>query len=368
MKLKQDNRKRVDFEFTLALNNATGKYFICQEVIDNCKDLIQNVWYWHAPLKRLPPRLIARILGRLALLEVNFRAQSRFARFLPQLRLKRPLVFTDPRETLLYKLKGNDIVLCHDMGPVTHADLYDPLTRLTYETAFDKIKKAKPFMVFVSRSSQKSFAALYGKDYPFMEVIYPPLRLGVAGGAEEPIEGAPQRFLLSVGAVGWRKNYLRSLEAFQKSKLGDEGFHYVICGGPEPGFEAVAEVAARTPNVITTGYVSDSQLRWLYAHASGFVLPSLLEGFGLPAAEAISRGLVPLLSTDSALHEVAGDSAILVDPLDVDAIAEGMRQLAYMGEGERRARLQDLQQSISRFSRESAMAAWRSTLQAALAV
>jgi glycosyltransferase involved in cell wall biosynthesis len=167
-----------------------------------------------------------------------------------------------------------------------------------------------------------------------MKLIYPPLRFDIGTGAQSPIVNAPQRFVLTVGAVGLRKNHLRSLEAFAQSGLAEEGWHYVICGSPEPGFDAVARMARKMPAVILTGYVSDRELRWLYANAAGFVLPSLLEGFGLPAAEAISRNLVPLVSRDGALHEVAGDRAILVDPLDVKEIAQGMRRLAFMDKGE----------------------------------
>jgi glycosyltransferase involved in cell wall biosynthesis len=357
----------VDFEFTLALNNATGKYFVCRDVIDGCSDLIRNVWYWRLPLKRLPPRAAAKVLGRLALFELNFRLESRTAQFLPLMRNPRPLVFSDPREVILYDLKGFDVVLCHDMGPVTHPDLYHPMVKFTYEAAFEKISKAKPILVFVSKCSLTNFVTLYGDDYPLMKLIYPAVRESVESGPEEPIAAAPKRFLLTVGSVGSRKNHLRSVAAFARSKLADDGFFYVICGGPEPGFDAVVEAASKMPAVILTGHVNDSQLRWLYANATGFVLPSLLEGFGLPAAEAISRGLVPLLSKGGALHEVAGDSAILIDPLNVEEIAEGMRQLAYLEEAERHGRLVGLRQSIARFSRQSATAAWRATLQKAAA-
>lgn len=358
----------VDFDFTLALNNATGKYFMCKEAIDDCSSLVKHVWYWRLPLKRLPPRIIARIMGRLALLEINYRLKSRSPQLLPLIANARPLVYTDPREVVLHRLKDNDVVLIHDMGPVTHPELYEPMVKRLYETAFGRIRKAKPLLVFVSRCSLKSFAALYGDDFPSMKVIPPALREGIAAGPEEPIPAAPQRFLLTVGSVGSRKNQLRSLEAFGRSNLAAEGYSYVLCGGPEPGYEAVAEAARKMPSVIMPGYVDDSQLRWLYAKAKGFVLPSLLEGFGLPAAEAIAHGLVPLLSKDSALHEVAGDSAILVDPLSVDEIAKGMRQLASMDDNERQARLAKLRHSIARFSREAAAAAWRATIEQALAI
>ena len=362
-----DSSGLVDFEFTLALNNLTGKYFVCRDVIAGCNGLIGNIWYWRLPLKRPPPPLAANALGRLAVLELNSRLNHCASRYLPLMYNKRPVVFSDPREVLLYALKPCDVVLCHDVGPVTHPCLYHPKVKYMYEAAFEKIRRAKPHMVFVSKSSLKSFAASYGDDYPSMKTICPPLRLDIVSGPQTPISAAPRRFLLTVGAVGSRKNHLRALEAFAYSGLAREGYHYVICGGPEPGFGAVADFARKTQAVILTGYASDSELRWLYANAAGFVLPSLLEGFGLPTAEAISCGLVPLLSRDGALHEVAGDRAILVDPLNVKDIAAGMRRLALMNDEERQERLTALNRSIARFSRQAAENAWRATLRHALA-
>ena len=354
---------QVDFEFTLALNNSTGKYFIGQDVIEACGDLIRHVWYWRMPAKSLPRRSVSRVLGRLALIEVNARVALHSSWFVPPLvRCPRPMVFTDPREVILYEIKPCDVVVCHDMGPLTHSHLYGRKVRSTYEIAFKKIKQAKPILIFVSKCSMNNFVSLYGDDYRSMSVIYPGIREGIFSGNAEPFEVASQRYLLSVGSVGLRKNYLRTIEAFSRSKLVDEGFSYIICGGTEPGFDDVIEAAGSVPGVIIPGYVNDNQLRWLYRHASGFVLPSLLEGFGLPVAEAIYNGLVPLLTIGSAMHEVAGDSALLVDPLNSAEIAEGMLCLANMGQEERLSRLEALQKSCARFSRNSANSAWRSTL------
>ncbi len=187
-----------------------------------------------------------------------------------------------------------------------------------------------------------NFVNLHGNDYPSMKLIYPALRGGVESGPEEPIEAAPQRLLLTLGSLGSRRNQLRSIKAFAQSKLADEGYCYVVRGGPEPGFGAVVEAAGKTPAVILPGLVNNNQLRWLYAHASRFVLPSLLEGVGSPAAKAISRGLVPLPRRGDALHEIAGDAAILVDRLNTDEIADGMLRRAHVRQAERQARLSAL--------------------------
>jgi glycosyltransferase involved in cell wall biosynthesis len=358
-----DPTHALDCEFTLALNNRTGKYFFCRDMIEASRDLIRKCYYWRVPRTDLPPRTVARILGRLARIEVDIRVRRPFSyRIIPPISHPRPMVFTDPRECVLYRVKPHDVVLCHDMGPLTHPDLYSPGVEQLYALAFNRIKAAKPLMLFVSDASRKDFVRLCGTDFPLMEIVHPPIRTGMERGCEQPVCDIPAKFFLTVGAVGARKNQLRTIEAFKASKLADRGYGYVICGGPEPGAEDVLELARRTSGVILPGYVNDEELRWLYRNATGFVLPSLLEGFGLPAAEAINHGLLPLLARGGALEEVAGDAAIYVNPLDVAEISQGMKSLAGLSEEQRKIRLDRLRISIGRFSLERAVATWRSAL------
>ena len=279
----------------------------------------------------------------------------------------RPIIFTDPRETVLYDLRPSDVVVCHDMGPITHPDLYAPGVKRIYEHAFCRIRKAKPFMLFVSEASRHEFVLRYGDQYPLMQVVYPPLRIDTKQRKLRPVPNIPGRFFLTVGSVGTRKNQLRAIRAFEKSGLAKEGYAYVICGGLlELGAELVVEQANRTPGIILLGYADDAELRWLYSHSVGFVLPSLLEGFGLPAAEAIAYGLVPLLSQGGALQEVAGDGAIYVNPLDEAEIAIGMSRLANLTQQERKCRVDQLLSSIERFSSISAVEIWRNALALAI--
>ena len=361
--LVRDDAGGLDCEFTLALNNRTGKYFFCKDMIDASQDLIRNCYYWRVPLRNLPPKATSRVLGRLARIEVRLRVQSplSYKIFSPVLH-SRPMVFTDPRECVLYQMKPCDVVLCHDMGPLTHPDLYGPGVRELYALAFDRIKAARCFMLFVSEASRRDFVRVCGSDFPLMQVVYPPIRTGMERSDGRLVRGVPPKFFLTVGSVGARKNQLRSIEAFSVSGLANEGYAYVICGGPEPGAEQVINLAQQTAGVVLPGYVDDDQLRWLYKNATGFVLPSLLEGFGLPAAEAINYGLVPLVGRGGALQEVTGDAAVLVDPLDVANIAVGMTTLAGLSDEERNNRVTLLRRNVKRFSLTSAVAAWRSAL------
>jgi glycosyltransferase involved in cell wall biosynthesis len=76
------------------------------------------------------------------------------------------------------------------------------------------------------------------------------------------------------------------------------------------------------------GMVPDEDLPGLYAGAAALLYPTLYEGFGLPVVEAMACGVPVLTSSTSALQEIAGGYAYLVDPMDVDAIAEGIAVLA----------------------------------------
>ena len=281
-------------------------------------------------------------------------------------RRKNSMLFTDPLQVLSYKIKSSDIILCHDMGTVTHPHLYADGVNRAYSKVFMEVRAARPHMLFVSRSSQAEFHRLYGDEYASSSVVYPPLRQGALGGELEPVAGISGKFLLTVGAVGFRKNQAMCSRAFQRSGLADQGFSYVICGSAEPGYNDVMRSASSVGSVLLTGYVRDSQLRWLYAHAAGFVLPSLLEGFGFPAAEAIAAGVIPLVAGGGALHEITGDSAVLVDPTDISSIARGMRELVEFGDDERKARLKALQRRIRHFTPAAAVQGWRSCVRGSL--
>lgn len=359
---------RIDVDFTLALNNATGKFYFCRDMIASTTDLINQVLYWRLAFATQPKNLNARVLGRLAVEEINLRrTHPRLAKLFPKLSRRNPVLFTDPREVIFHNLKPSDIILCHDVGPITHPELYHPAVKQTYALAYAAIERVKPFMMFVSEASRSEFCHLYGTNYSALALVHPPLRQGITNGATTPVPGLPARFFLTVGAIGTRKNQARSIAAFEQSRLVEQGFGYVICGGPEPGFEAVKTAATQTQGIHLPGYVSDEQLRWLYQNAAGFILPSLLEGFGLPAAEAINYNLIPLVGRGGALHEVTGDAAILVDPTDITSIADGMTSLAALSDEQKLDRLARARSSISRFTSAAAVSTWRATLQKALA-
>ena len=109
------------------------------------------------------------------------------------------------------------------------------------------------------------------------------------------------------------------------------GWRLVLAGSAGYGaHEILARIQAspRRADIELAGYVSDSRLAQLYARAAIFAFPSLDEGFGMPVLEAMAWGVPVITSNGSALKEVAGDAALLVDPRDANSIAGALNALA----------------------------------------
>ena len=143
------------------------------------------------------------------------------------------------------------------------------------------------------------------------------------------VPGEPARrerpYLLCAGNDKPHKNVDRLVEAFREAKLNVD---LVLTGAPFERFRGVDGVAC-------VGFVTAEELAALHRGAVAVVVPSLEEGFGLTAAEAMAVGAPVLTSNTPALVEVTGDAALHVDARDVDALAAGLRRVV-TGEALRR--------------------------------
>lgn len=147
-----------------------------------------------------------------------------------------------------------------------------------------------------------------------------------------PVTLPEKRFFLYIGPCKERKNVKRILEAFLRvCESTEEEVNFVMAGRhnevEKADMYASAAAVGLGHRIVFPGYVSDSELAYLYSRAVGFVFPSLLEGFGLPVLEAMNCGCPVITSNISSLPEVAGDAALLVDPYNVEAIASAMLSL-----------------------------------------
>lgn len=153
---------------------------------------------------------------------------------------------------------------------------------------------------------------------------------GAPGWAIRPAAVTPEH-LLFVGTVSARKNVARLLEAYARvRRTRPDAPPLVLAGQVAPDDAALLAPLKRAPlagHVRHEGYVDDERLRTLYEQAVALILPSLDEGFGIPALEAMEMGVPVLAARRGALPEVVGDAGLLVDPVDIDALAVGMESL-----------------------------------------
>jgi glycosyltransferase involved in cell wall biosynthesis len=138
--------------------------------------------------------------------------------------------------------------------------------------------------------------------------------------------------ILNVGAIQKRKNIARLVEAFERLA---PPWQLVLAGSHGYG---AGEILARIEKsrardrIRVTGYVSPEELAGWYARAAVFAFPSLDEGFGMPLLEAMAAGVPVIASNRSALPEVAGDAALLVDPEDSEALGQALGELSVNGD------------------------------------
>ncbi len=144
------------------------------------------------------------------------------------------------------------------------------------------------------------------------------------------LDGLAERpFVFGLGNSLPYKNLPRLVRAFSQVAPTHPDLALVFAGRGEgnPQLVRLAHQLGLSDRVLLVGQLSDDQIRACFAHALFFAFPSLIEGFGLPVLEAMASGCPVLTSNCSSLAEVAGENAVLVDPLDIASIAAGMQRL-----------------------------------------
>jgi glycosyltransferase involved in cell wall biosynthesis len=147
-----------------------------------------------------------------------------------------------------------------------------------------------------------------------------------SGGDEPPGDMPPGPFLLAVGTIEPRKNLPRLVRAFRDAVARAAVPHHLVIAGPAGWHHAelIELQRAGDDRVRLVGRLSELDLELFYRRAAATAYVSLYEGFGLPVIDALARGVPTLASNIGAITEVAGDAALLVDPLDEDALADGI--------------------------------------------
>lgn len=141
---------------------------------------------------------------------------------------------------------------------------------------------------------------------------------------------APEPYVLTVSRVDRRKNHVRMLRAFEMLVRDGHPHRWIVVGPPGYGSEEFEAALASSPaadRVVWRKKASDAEVVRLYAQADVLMWASLSEGFGLPPLEAMACGTAVVTSHVTAMPEVCGDAAFLVEPTETERIFEATRRL-----------------------------------------
>ncbi|MBK9122749.1 MAG: glycosyltransferase family 4 protein [Chloroflexi bacterium] len=223
-------------------------------------------------------------------------------------------------------------VFIHDLTYLHAADAAVPSLIAFLSSVVPRAVATADVVVVNSLSTKSDLVAAYGVD---PERIHP-VQFGV-GTQFRPVEKAVAQstaaryglggtpYVLAVGTLQPRKNYARLIEAVGSLRSSGHNVHLAIAG-PEGWMTEELRVGANGSGdfVHLLGKVPDGDLPALYSGALCFAMPSLYEGYGLPVLEAMACGAPVVTSNVSSLPEAAGGAALLVDPRDVDALADAL--------------------------------------------
>jgi glycosyltransferase involved in cell wall biosynthesis len=247
-------------------------------------------------------------------------------------------LFHSPDFTLPPTRRGTRTILTvHDLSFVRDPGSAMPVLRAYLNQVVPRSVARADLVLADSQATRADLVELYGADPHKIEVLYSgvneafqpvrdPVRLE-AVRAKYGLGGGP--FILAVGTLQPRKNYVRLIQAFA-TLPGRGDLRLVIAGGKGWLFDEIFTEVERLGlggRVIFPGFAADEDLPALYSAASVLAYPSIYEGFGLPILEAFACGTPVVTSTASCLPEVAGEAALMAPPTDVDALRDALRRV-----------------------------------------
>lgn len=219
-----------------------------------------------------------------------------------------------------------------------HPELFKPLDRLYFKT-FMPIYCRLASRILVPAQKAADDVAQYIKGADPRKIVWVHEGCGdhffaPAPGPDKLEEirqryGLPQRFVLFVGGINPLKNLERLVEAYGQVRQ-ERNIPLVVVGFNRWGFESglsFAKSHPASPHIVFPGFVPDEDMPHIYRLATVLFMPSIYEGFGIPVTEAFATGCPVVTSTTGSSPEVAGGAALLVNPFDVQDMAQGLARV-----------------------------------------
>ena len=239
--------------------------------------------------------------------------------------------FTATQQPVLYG--GKVITTIHDL---TTARFRNPAKNQIMFSA-----KQTVYKWVIKRVARKSLTVITPSQFTKNDVAQyakiPPEKIHVTYEAADKIAEAPKSvadlspgsFIMYVGRPLPHKNLERLIDAFAILKQKQPQLQLVLAGKKDILFERLEQKTRQNSieGVVFTDFVSEGQLRWLYENTAAYAFPSLSEGFGLPALEAMAHGAPVVSSNATCLPEIYGDAVLYFDPQNPTEIAQKIKQV-----------------------------------------
>lgn len=242
---------------------------------------------------------------------------------------QQPVLYLRPHVTTFHDLT----IIHHDT--LNKGRVFNRLFRTVAAVLFSITLRTSRVVIVPSVATKR--AVMSFARVPARKIVVTLEAADVTGGALAPYELPFSRYLLYVGNFYAYKNVERLVETHQRLLQTDPDLGLVLVGRLHRAAEPLVARIERSAyqNVVLTGFIDEDQRNWLYANCLAYVFPSLSEGFGLPALEAMSFGAPLVAARATSLPEVCRDGAEYFDPKDVGdmvakvgavAASEGLRE------------------------------------------
>jgi len=275
------------------------------------------------------------------------------ARLWQRLRLPLPAGWITGRADVFYspdfvlpplQRRTRALLTVHDLSFLRHPETFPPKLGAYLNRAVPRSVARADHILADSEATRRDLLDLLdvppGKVTTLYGGVSPRFAPQAADGERARLQaqyGAGARpYILAVGTVQPRKNYVRLMEACDPL-AAQRDLDLVIVGRPAWLSEPIVVAAEQRPYVHLMGFFADADLPALYRQAEALAFPSVYEGFGFPPLEAMACGTPVVASTASSVPEVVGDAGLLVDPLDVAAWTAMLAQV--LDDQDLRARL-----------------------------
>jgi glycosyltransferase involved in cell wall biosynthesis len=236
----------------------------------------------------------------------------------------RPSLYFSPGYNSPLGWPGQFIFTLHDLNHLCVADNSNALKRAYYQHVIQPACHRAAYVLTVSEYSRKEIAAWSGAEQD--KIINVGNGVGVPFGPAGNKYAPGYPYLLYVGSRKPHKNLLRLFQAYAMSGTARD-MRLIVSGPPDSPTAGHVNKLGLRDSVTFLQMDSIDFLASVYRGANAFLFPSLYEGFGLPPLESMACGTPVMTSNVCSLPEVVGDAAVLVNPVDLEDIADGIRRI-----------------------------------------